>query len=61
MGWTAEELYGVPPLWAQIHRTGGALLIGDRKVIAVTANNIVVETPAGSQLRFRRIGREHAA
>jgi hypothetical protein len=61
LGWTKDELYRVPALWSQIHLTGAGLLIGDRKVIAVTADNIVIETRAGSQLRFRRIGREHIA
>jgi hypothetical protein len=61
LGWTKEELYRVPALWSQIWLTGAALLIGDRKVIAVTADNIVIETRAGSTLKFRRIGREHLA
>jgi hypothetical protein len=61
MGWTAEELYRVPRLWSQVHLTGAGLLIGDRRVIAVTEASIVVETRTGSQLKFRRIGREHVA
>jgi hypothetical protein len=61
LGWTPEELYRTPPLWRQIHLTGAALLVGDRKVIAVTADNIVIETRSKSQLKFRRIGREHIA
>jgi hypothetical protein len=61
LGWTKEELYRVPQLWSQIWLTGAALMIGDRKVIAVTADNIVIETSAGSTLKFRRIGREHVA
>jgi hypothetical protein len=61
MGWSKDELYRVPALWSQIWLTGAALLIGDRKVVAVTADNIVIETRAGSQLKFSRIGREHLA
>jgi hypothetical protein len=61
MGWTKEELYRVPALWSQISLTGAALLIGEAKVIAVTEDNIVIETQAGSRLKFRRIGREHVA
>jgi hypothetical protein len=61
LGWTKDELYRVPPLWSQIWLIGAALMIGERKVIAVTADNIVVETAAGSQLKFRRLGREHIA
>ena len=61
MGWSAEELYRVPKLWSQIWLTGAALLIGDRKVKLVTADSIVIETPTGSQLKCRRLGREHLA
>ena len=60
-GWTLEELYRVPPVWSRVDLTGAALLIGDRRTIAVTADSIVIETPAGSHLRFRRAGREHVA
>jgi hypothetical protein len=60
-GWSKEELYRVPAFWSQIHLTGAALLICDRRVIAVTSDNIVIRTSAGSELRFRRIGREHLA
>jgi hypothetical protein len=61
LGWTPEELYRVPPLWSRIDLTGAALLVGYRRVTAVTADNIVIESRSGSQLRFRRIGREHLA
>lgn len=61
LGWTIEELYGVPPLWARIDQTGAALLAGDRRVIALTENSIAIETHFGSHLKFRRIGREHIA
>ena len=61
LGWTAVELYRVPPLWSRIDLTGAALLIGDRKVIAVTEDSIVIETPSGARLKFRRLGREHLA
>ena len=61
IGWSPEELYRVPPLWSRVDLTGAALLIGDRRVIAVTEASIVIETPSGSQLKFRRIGREHIA
>jgi hypothetical protein len=61
LGWTADELYRVPALWSQIWLTGAALLVGDRKVIAVTEDSIVIEASTGSQLKFRRLGREHLA
>jgi hypothetical protein len=59
LGWTVEELYRVPPLWARVNLTGAALLIADRRVIAVTETSIATETLSGSLLKFRRIGREH--
>ena len=61
LGWTPEDLYRVPPLWSRIDLTGAALLVGFRRVTAVTADNIVIESRSGSRLKFRRIGREHLA
>jgi hypothetical protein len=61
LGWTPGELYRVPPLWSRIDLTGAALLVGYRRVTALTADNIAIESRSGSQLRFRRIGREHLA
>jgi hypothetical protein len=60
-GWTLEELYAVPPVWARVDLTGAALLIGECKTIAVTTESIVIETLSRSHLRFRRAGREHVA
>jgi hypothetical protein len=51
----------VPHVWARVDLTGAALMIGDRRVVAVTKSSIVIETLSGSQLKFRRIGREHLA
>ena len=31
LGWTAAELYRVPPVWARVDLCGAALLIGDRR------------------------------
>jgi hypothetical protein len=61
IGWTAEELYRVPPVWSRIDLAGAALMIGDRRVIAITEASIAIETLSGSRLKFRRIGREHLA
>jgi hypothetical protein len=61
LGWTPDELYRVPPVWARVDLTGAALLIANRRVIAVTGASIAIETLSGSLLKFRRIGREHLA
>jgi hypothetical protein len=61
LGWTPEELYHVPPVWNRVDLTGAALMIDDRKVVAVTESSIAIETRSGAQLKFRRIGREHLA
>ena len=61
LGWTPVELYRAPPLWSRIDLAGAALLIGDRRVIAVTQHSIAIETPCGAPLKFRRVGREHLA
>jgi hypothetical protein len=44
----------VPELWSQIHLTGAALLIADREVAQVTADEIVIQTESGSLLSFYR-------
>jgi hypothetical protein len=61
LGWTAVELYRLPPLWSRMDLAGAALLIGDRRVIAVTEDSIIIETPSGASLKFRRLRREHLA
>jgi hypothetical protein len=60
-GWGADELFRLPPFWSQIDQTGVAWLIGDRQVVQVTAKAIMVETPSGSRLAFRRAGPEHVS
>jgi hypothetical protein len=61
LGWTVEELYRLPPLWSRIDLTGAAWLVGFRRVTAVTADNIAIESRSGARLKLRRIGREHLA
>ena len=61
LGWTADELYRVPPLWSRVDLTGAALLVGERRIVALTEASIAIETPSGSRPKFRRIGREHIA
>ena len=56
LGWSIEELYRAPPVWSRVDLTGAALLIGDRKVIAVTEASIAIETRSGSHLKYRQIG-----
>jgi hypothetical protein len=58
MGWTKAELYRLPPVWARVDLTGAALLIADRKVIAVSRESIAIRAGSGSTLKFYRIGRE---
>ena len=60
-GWTIAELYRVPPVWSRVDLTGSALMIGEGQVVAVTEASIAIKTRPGSQLKFRRIGREHLA
>ena len=58
LGWSIQELYNVPELWGQIHRCGCALLLNDRKVVAVTAESIAIASLHGAVLKFRRAGKE---
>jgi C-5 cytosine-specific DNA methylase len=61
LGWTPEELYAVPVVWGRVDLCGAALLITDRRVVAITEGTIVIEGLSGSHLKFRRAGREHLA
>ena len=61
LGWTLDELYRMPPVWSRVDLTGAALMIDERKVVAVTGGAIVIESLGGAGLKFRRIGKEHLA
>jgi hypothetical protein len=61
MGWTKDELYRVPFLWARVDLCGAALLIGNRRAVAVTEASIVIRVRSGSTLKVYRIGRERLA
>jgi hypothetical protein len=61
MGWTKDELYRVPFLWARVDLCGAALLIGDRRAVAVTEASIAIGARSGSTLKVYRIGRERLA
>jgi hypothetical protein len=54
LGWLHDELFAVPPLWANVAVCGAALLIGDREVTDITADAIRIRTASGSTLSFRR-------
>jgi hypothetical protein len=55
LGWSKDELFGIPPMWARIDLCGCALLIGDREVTSVEANRIVVKTSSGATQSFYRV------
>jgi hypothetical protein len=61
LGWTKDELYRVPFLWARVDLCGAALLIGDRRAVAVTMASIAIGARSGSTLKVYRIGRERLA
>jgi hypothetical protein len=53
-GWTRDELYRAPPLWARVDLTGVALLVGGNEVVEVTPTEIKVKTPSGPTQTFYR-------
>ena len=57
LGWTVEELYAVPPVWPRVQLCGAALLIADRRVVAVTEATITTVGVTGSHLKFYRAPR----
>jgi hypothetical protein len=54
LGWSHDELFAVPPLWANAAACGAGLLIGDREVVAVTAEAIRIKTASGATLSLYR-------
>ena len=54
LGWSKDELFAVPRLWARGDLTGGALAIGDRTVSEVTVDAIAITTASGAALRIYR-------
>jgi hypothetical protein len=54
LGWSVDELYRVPPVWARVDLCGAALLIGDREVAGITPSEIRIKTASGSSLAFYR-------
>jgi hypothetical protein len=53
-GWSERELFALPELWSRVDRCGVAWLVGERRVIGVTADGIEIETEPGARLRFSR-------
>jgi hypothetical protein len=53
-GWSERELFALPERWSRIDQCGVAWLVGERRVIAVTADSIAIETKSGARLRFYR-------
>ena len=47
-------MFALPERWARIDQCGVAWLIGERRVIGVTADAIAIETEFGARLRFHR-------
>jgi hypothetical protein len=54
LGWPYDELFGVPPLWANTAMCGAALLIGDREVVEIASDRIQIRTDSRSILSFYR-------
>jgi hypothetical protein len=54
LGWSHDELFGVPPLWASIDRCGVGLLIGDREVVDIAGDRIQIKIASGATLSFYR-------
>jgi hypothetical protein len=54
LGWPHDELFAVPPLWANVALCGAGLLIADREVIDIAANRIQIKTASGATLSFYR-------
>ena len=57
LGWTPEELYAVPVVWGRVDLCGAALLIADRRVVAITEATITTVGVTGSHLKFYRAPR----
>lgn len=54
LGWSKDELYDIPPMWARVDLCGAALLISDHEVVGITPNEIRIKTASGSSLAFYR-------
>jgi hypothetical protein len=54
LGWSHDELFAVPPVWARVDLCGVGLLIGDREVTEVTAGAIQIKAASGATLSFYR-------
>ena len=57
LGWTSKSFIAVPPVWGRVDLCGAALLIADRRVVAVTEATITIVGVTGSHLKFYRVRR----
>jgi hypothetical protein len=53
-GWSNRELFALPECWSRIDQCGVAWLVGERRVIEVTADAIKIETASGARLGLYR-------
>ena len=54
LGWTKDELYATPPVWARVDLRGVGLLIGDAEVVEISATRIQIKTTGGATQSFYR-------
>jgi hypothetical protein len=54
LGWSERDLFALPEHWSRVDQCGIAWLVGERRVIGVTADAIAIETEPGARLRFYR-------
>jgi hypothetical protein len=53
-GWSEGDLFALPRRWACVAQCGVAWLVGERKVVDVTADAIEIETASGARINFYR-------
>jgi hypothetical protein len=59
LGWTFDELFALVEPFANLSRQGGAWLVGDSAVVAVSADAITLRRTSGATTRiYRGIDRE---
>jgi hypothetical protein len=56
LGWTSDELFAFREPFANMSIQGAAWFVGDKTIVAVTADAITLRTSAGSTQRVYRMG-----